>query len=167
MNLLGRALLDYQDPPVKVLFWTFRVMVGLGLLMFLLGAWSVLARIRGKLYEWRGLMRFAIAMGPAGFVAVIAGWMTTEVGRQPFTVYGLLRTAESASPLAAPAVATSLIAFVVVYFAVFGMGAWYLLKLMSHAPHAHEPGVPNAAAHAAGITPAPALFGGGKGGKQS
>jgi cytochrome d ubiquinol oxidase subunit I len=147
-------------PPVEVVFWTFRVMVGLGFLMLALGMSSLLARGMNKLYDWRWLLRFAIAMGPAGFVAVIAGWMTTEVGRQPFTVYGLLRTAESASPLAAPAVATSLIAFVIVYFAVFGMGTWYLLKLMSHAPQAHEPDLPNAPAHAAGITPGPALAGG-------
>ena len=96
-------------------------------------------------------------MGPAGFIAVIAGWMTTEVGRQPYTIYNVLRTAESASPLAAPAVATSLIAFVIVYFAVFGMGTWYLLKLMSRPPEPHEPDLPNAPAHAAGITPGPAL----------
>jgi cytochrome d ubiquinol oxidase subunit I len=96
-------------------------------------------------------------MGPAGFIAVIAGWMTTEVGRQPFTIYGVLRTADSVSPLAAPAVAMSLIAFIVVYFAVFGMGTWYLLRLMSHAPHPHESDVPNAPAHAAGITPGPAM----------
>jgi cytochrome d ubiquinol oxidase subunit I len=147
-------------PPVEVVFWTFRVMVGLGFLMLALGMSSLLARGMCKLYDWRWLLRFAVAMGPAGFVAVIAGWMTTEVGRQPFTVYGLLRTAESASPLAAPAVATSLIAFVIVYFAVFGMGTWYLLKLMSHAPQAHEPDLPNSPAHAAGITPGPALAGG-------
>ena len=61
-------------------------------------------------------------MGPSGFIAVLAGWITTEVGRQPFTIYGLMRTAESASPLAAPAVGASLVAFVIVYFAVFGMG---------------------------------------------
>ena len=101
-------------------------------------------------------------MGPSGFIAVIAGWMTTEVGRQPFTIYGLLRTADSVSPLAAPAVATSLIAFVIVYFAVFGMGTWYLLRLMSHAPQPHEPDLPNAPAHAAGITPGPALAAGGQ-----
>ena len=77
-------------------------------------------------------------MGPSGFVAVIAGWVTTEVGRQPFTVYGLLRTADSVSPLAAPAVATSLLAFVIVYFAVFGVGTWYILKLMAQAPHPAE-----------------------------
>jgi cytochrome bd ubiquinol oxidase subunit I len=144
-------------PPVKVVFWTFRVMVGLGLLMFALGAWSLGARLRGKLYDWRWLKRFAVLMGPAGFIAVIAGWMTTEVGRQPFTVYGLLRTADSASPLAAPAVGASLLAFVVVYFAVFGMGSWYLFKLMSHPPHPHESDPPNTPAHAAGITPGPAL----------
>jgi cytochrome d ubiquinol oxidase subunit I len=144
-------------PPAKVVFWSFRVMVGLGVLMLALGALSLLARLAGKLYEWRWLKRFAVLMGPAGFIAVIAGWITTEVGRQPFTVYGLLRTAESASPLAAPAVGASLVAFVVVYFAVFGLGSWYLLKLMSRAPQPHEPEPANAPAHAAGITPASAL----------
>jgi cytochrome d ubiquinol oxidase subunit I len=144
-------------PPVEVVFWTFRVMVGLGFLMLLLGVSSLVARWAGKLYDWGWLKRFAILMGPAGFIAVIAGWMTTEVGRQPFTVYGLLRTTDSASPLAAPAVGASLVAFVIVYFAVFGMGSWYLLRLMSRAPQPHEPEHPNTPAHAAGITPAPAL----------
>jgi cytochrome d ubiquinol oxidase subunit I len=148
-------------PPVGVVFWSFRVMVGLGLLMFALGLCSLVARWAGTLYAWRWLHRFALLMGPSGFVAVIAGWITTEVGRQPFTVYGLLRTAESASPLAAPAVGASLMAFVVVYFAVFGMGSWYLLKLMSRAPQPLEPGPANAPSHAAGITPAPAIIAGG------
>ena len=147
-------------PQAKVIFWSFRVMVGLGLLMLALGACSLLARLRGRLYDWRWLKRFAVLMGPAGFIAVIAGWITTEVGRQPFTVYGLLRTAESASPLAAPAVGASLVAFVIVYFAVFGLGSGYLLKLMSRAPQPHEPEPANAPAHAAGITPAQALAGG-------
>ena len=71
-------------------------------------------------------------MGPSGFVAVIAGWVTTEVGRQPL-IYGLLRTADSVSPIAAPAVAASLVAFVIVYFAVFGVGTWYILRLMAQA----------------------------------
>ena len=144
-------------PPVKVVFWSFRTMVGLGLLMILLGVSSLVARAAGALYDWRWLHRFALCMGPAGFIAVIAGWVTTEVGRQPFTVYGLLRTADSVSPLAAPAVATSLIAFIVVYFAVFGMGTWYLLHLMHRPPQHQEPDPPNAPAHAAGITPGPAI----------
>jgi len=99
-------------------------------------------------------------MGPSGIIAVLAGWVTTEVGRQPFTVYGALRTAESVSPLQAPAVASSLVAFVLVYFAVFGVGAWYILRLMHHAPHPGEPGVeagPDRPIRTAGITPAPAV----------
>src|SRR5205814_182710 len=84
------------------------------------------------------LHMFAVAMAPAGFIAVLARWITTETGRQPFTVYGLLRTVESASPLAAPAVASSLIAFIIVYFAVFTAGVIYLLRLMAAPPHPGE-----------------------------
>jgi cytochrome d ubiquinol oxidase subunit I len=148
-----------QWPPVAVVFWSFRIMVGLGLLMVTLGAVALLARVRGRLYEWRALHGFAVIMGPAGFVAVIAGWVTTEVGRQPYTIYGLLRTADSVSPLAAPAVASSLVAFVVVYFAVFSVGAWYILRLMAHAPVPAEPGLEegDAPIRTAGITPAPAV----------
>ncbi len=146
-------------PPVAIVFWSFRIMVGLGLLMFTLGGVALIAHLRGKLYEWRYLHRFAVAMGPAGFVAVIAGWVTTEVGRQPYTVYGLLRTADSVSPLDAPAVATSLIAFVIVYFAVFSVGAWYILRLMAHTPMLAEPGLEQGTApiRTAGITPAAGL----------
>jgi cytochrome d ubiquinol oxidase subunit I len=82
------------------------------------------------------------------------------VGRQPFTIYGLLRTADSASPLDAPAVAVSLLAFVVVYFAVFGMGAWYLLGLMKKPPEAHEPPLGHAPIRSAGITPAAQVLSG-------
>jgi cytochrome d ubiquinol oxidase subunit I len=144
-------------PPVGSWFWSFRVMVGLGTLMLLLGVASLVARATRRLYDWRWLQRFALYMGPSGFIAVIAGWITAEVGRQPYTIYGLLRTADSVSPLAAPAVGASLVAFVIVYFAVFGMGTWYLLRLMSRAPQPHEADPPNAPAHAAGITPAPAM----------
>ncbi|NLG77779.1 MAG: cytochrome ubiquinol oxidase subunit I [Xanthomonadaceae bacterium] len=146
-------------PPVALVFWSFRVMVALGILMLGLGLLSLIALLRGKLYDSPGLLRYALAMGPAGFVAVIAGWITTEVGRQPYTVYGLLTTAESVSPLDAPAVGASLISFIVVYFVVFGTGTGYILKLMSHAPYPGEPG-PEAEPlplRAAGITPAPAV----------
>ena len=145
-------------PVVPIVFWSFRVMVGLGMLMLALGVASLVARFRGRLYDWRPLHRLAVAMGPAGFVAVIAGWVTTEVGRQPFTVYGLLRTAHSASPLAAPTVGASLLAFIAVYFAVFGAGVVYLLKLMAHAPspgEAERKDEPPTPIRAAGLTPAP------------
>ncbi|HEV2747224.1 MAG TPA: cytochrome ubiquinol oxidase subunit I [Allosphingosinicella sp.] len=144
-------------PPAEIVFWSFRVMVGLGLLMLALGLWSLVARLRRRLYDWRPLHRFALLMGPAGFVAVIAGWITTEVGRQPWVIYGLLRTADARSPIAAPAVASSLLAFAIVYFVVFGIGTWYILKLMGRAPHAGEPGAAEAPIRTAGITPSPAL----------
>jgi cytochrome d ubiquinol oxidase subunit I len=150
---------DADQPPAAIIFWSFRVMVGMGFLMLGLGLWSLLARARGRLYEWRPLHRAALVMGPSGFVAVIAGWITTEVGRQPFTVYGLLRTADSVSPLAAPAVATSLAAFVIVYFAVFGVGTWYILRLMKQSPQPDEAGPARherAPLRSAGITPGPA-----------
>lgn len=145
-------------PPVAIVFWSFRIMVGLGLLMILLGGVAAIARWRGWLYDSTWLFRFALAMGPSGFIAVLAGWITTEVGRQPFTVYGLLRTAESASPLAAPALVGSLAAFVVVYVAVFGAGLFYLLRMMSHAPGPHEKGLDALPVRSAGITPAPATL---------
>jgi cytochrome d ubiquinol oxidase subunit I len=109
------------------------------------------------LFDWRPLHWFALAMGPAGFIAVLAGWVTAEVGRQPFTVYGLLRTADSAAPLAAPAVAASLSAFVIVYLSVFSAGAFYILRLLARAPHAGEPELAAAPIRSAGITPGPAV----------
>ncbi|MDF0543624.1 cytochrome ubiquinol oxidase subunit I [Sphingobium sp. H39-3-25] len=151
---------DGDKPPVGTVFWAFRVMVGIGFAMLGLGLWSLIARARGKLHEWPWLHRAALVMGPAGFIAVLAGWVVTEVGRQPFTIYGLLRTANSASPLDAPAVAASLLAFVLVYFSVFGMGIWYLLHLMKKPPEAHESALDGAPIRTAGITPAPAIEGG-------
>jgi cytochrome bd ubiquinol oxidase subunit I len=148
-------------PPVPIIFWSFRVMVGLGLLMIALGLTALIQRLRGRLWSTRWLHRFAVAMGPAGTIAVLAGWTTTEVGRQPFTVYGLLRTADSASPLAAPAVAASLAAFAIVYFIVFGTGLWYLFKLMARTPQAGEqPAIAGLKGpiRTAGITPAPAVI---------
>jgi len=154
---------DEDEPPVGIVFWSFRIMVGLGFAMLGVGLWSLLARTRKRLYEWKWLHRVAIAMAPSGFVAVIAGWVTTEVGRQPWTVYGLLRTAQSAAPLDAPAVAASLIAFIVTYFFVFGAGTLYILKLMAKPPQPHESADPvEAPTRSAGITPAPAIEGGRK-----
>jgi len=147
-----------DQPPVGIVFWAFRIMVGIGFAMAGLGLWSLFARLRKKLYDWPWLHRSALVLGPAGFVAVLAGWVVTETGRQPFTIYGLLRTADSASPLDAPAVAASLAAFAVTYFSVFGAGIWYLLKLMSRPPEAHEAALDGTPVRTAGITPAPALI---------
>jgi cytochrome d ubiquinol oxidase subunit I len=135
-------------------------MVGLGLLMFALGLVSLWARARGRLYSSRFLHRFALVMGPAGFVAVIAGWVTTEVGRQPYVIYNVMRTAEAVSPIATPAVTGSLIAFVLVYFIVFGAGTLYILKLMAKPPHPGEDEPPDVPIRTAGITPSASLMGG-------
>ena len=84
--------------------------------------------------------------------------MTTEVGRQPYTVYGLLRTAQSVSPIALPGVAASLVAFIIVYFLVFGAGVLYILQLMAKPPRLDEPDLEKGAPlRAAGISSASAL----------
>src|SRR3569623_353507 len=145
-------------PNVPLVFWSFRTMVGIGFLMLGLGLFSLWTRWRSTLYESRWLHRYALAMGPAGFIAVLAGWITTEAGRQPYLVWGLLRTADSASPLATPAVASSLIAFIIVYFAVFTVGIFYILRLMAEPPHHGEEGPSrDTPVRAAGITPGPAV----------
>ncbi|MDZ4306485.1 cytochrome ubiquinol oxidase subunit I [Allopontixanthobacter sp.] len=149
---------DDEEPPVGIVFWSFRIMVAIGFAMLGLGVWSLFARARRKLYDWSLLHRAALIMAPSGFVAVLAGWITTEVGRQPYVIYNLLRTADAASPLDAPAVGASLLAFVIVYFAVFGVGTWYILRLMSHHPHTGETGVKRGETgpiRTAGITPGP------------
>ncbi|MBU2983649.1 cytochrome ubiquinol oxidase subunit I [Lentibacter algarum] len=146
---------DQDEPPVAIVFWSFRIMVGLGFAMLGLGAWSLFARWRGHLYTAPWLHRTAILMGPTGFIAVLAGWITTEVGRQPFTVYGLLRTSDSLAPVAAPAVAASLIAFIVVYFFVFGAGTFYILRMMNKRPATPNVGLNDGPIRTAGITPAP------------
>src|SRR5215217_4475094 len=144
-------------PPALIPFFTFRIMVGIGLLMLATGMWSLWARWRKTLYTNTWLHRAALVMGPSGFVAVLAGWYTTEVGRQPYTVYGLMRTAESLSPVGAPAVGASLVAFIIVYFVVFGAGVFYLLRLMRRVPVLNDDHELDKGPHrAAGIAPGPA-----------
>jgi cytochrome bd ubiquinol oxidase subunit I len=123
-------------PNSTIVFWTFRVMAGLGVLMLLLGAWSVLLRRRGRLFESRAFLRFATLMGPSGLIALLAGWVTTEVGRQPWVVYGVMRTADAVSNHSALALSTTLILFVVMYCAIFGTGIGYMLKLVAKGPEA-------------------------------
>ncbi|WP_118181664.1 cytochrome ubiquinol oxidase subunit I [Paraburkholderia phosphatilytica] len=124
-----------QDRPNSTLvFWSFRVMVGLGLLMIAMSVAAWVLRRRGRLYDAKWFLKLCVAMGPTGFVTLLAGWVTTEAGRQPWVVYGVMRTAQAASPLSAQQVGISLMAFVVVYFLVFGTGIYYLLKLLRAGP---------------------------------
>ena len=147
-------------PPLGIVFFAFRSMVGVGMLMLCIGLWSLWLRYRGRLYDTPLMHRCAVIMGPSGFVAILSGWIVTEVGRQPFTVYNLLRTADSHSPIDATAIAFSLAAFVIVYFSLFGAGVYYILRQMK-APPGESHGGADLSVHepirAAGLVPGPTL----------
>ena len=122
-------------PNVPIVFWSFRVMVSLGMLMVLLSLTALWLRKKGSLYESSWFHKFAIIMGPTGYVALLAGWVTTEVGRQPWVVYGVMRTRDGLShSVTADQVGLSLIIFVLVYTVVFGSGIYYMLKLIKTGP---------------------------------
>jgi cytochrome d ubiquinol oxidase subunit I len=133
-----KAFAKEDRPPVWITFWAFRVMVGMGLVMLALGAWGaalwLFKRVDGAKWYHRALVLAA----PSGFVAVLAGWISAEVGRQPYVVYGVLRTADAVSPVPAGSVATSLLFFMIVYAIVFSAGALYILRLMAKGPDTEE-----------------------------
>ncbi|MFJ7281156.1 cytochrome ubiquinol oxidase subunit I [Pseudomonas sp. NPDC099000] len=130
-----------QDiPPVPAVFFAFRFMVGLGLLMLGQGLASLVLRWRQRLYAARWMLRGCVLMAPAGFLAMLSGWVVTEVGRQPFTVYGLLRTADSLSSVSRQQVVGATWTILVFYVAIFGVGLWVLLRLLREPPHEDEPG---------------------------
>lgn len=134
-----------ERPPVAPVFWAFRVMVGLGILMLLLTLASLWAWWRGWLFESKRRMSGWLLQGwrllsPSGFIALLAGWYVVEIGRQPYVVYGLLRTSEAVSPnITAAAVLGSLITYAVAYAIIFGAGIWYLLKMIRRGPLPQEP----------------------------
>ncbi|MEW9298555.1 cytochrome ubiquinol oxidase subunit I [Acetobacter oryzifermentans] len=128
-----------QRPPSQVIFFSFRIMVALGVLMMLVGFWSLWLRRTRTLFTNAVFHRVAVCMAPAGFLALLCGWVTTEVGRQPWTVYGLLRTSQSVSPIMLPSMAVTMTAFVVVYVIVFGSGIGILVRQLGHEPQEGEP----------------------------
>jgi cytochrome d ubiquinol oxidase subunit I len=123
-----------QRPPVLPVFFSFRIMVGIGFAMLGLAAWSLYLRLKRTLFTNRMFLTAAMIMTPSGFGAVLFGWFTAEIGRQPYVVYGHLRTADAVSPISAGAVTASLATFVVVYAFVFGFGSYYLAKLLRRGP---------------------------------
>ena len=125
-------------PPVLPVFFAFRIMVGIGVLMLLVAVWGGWLRWRGRLFDTPGFLRTCVLMMPAGFVAVIAGWTVTEVGRQPWVIYGLLRTRDAVSPsLTGLDVVLSLSAYALVYAIVFGAGLYYMVQLARRGPPEH------------------------------
>jgi cytochrome d ubiquinol oxidase subunit I len=144
-------------PAVFVTFWAFRVMVGMGMLMFLLGLVSLWLRFRRRLFDTPLFHRAAMVMGPAGFICILAGWTTTETGRQPWTVYGVLRTADSVAPVTVHMLLFSCILIVAIYTVVFGAGIRYLLAMMANPPSLSEaPPANDPPQRTQGITPGPA-----------
>jgi cytochrome d ubiquinol oxidase subunit I len=136
-----------QRPPVASVFWNFRIMVGIGMLLIATGAVGGFLWFRARLFEARWFLAPLQYAWPLGFVAIIAGWMVTEQGRQPWLVHGLLRTADAISPVPAASVALTLVLFVIVYAVVFSMGILYINKLIQKGPApattAAETGVPS------------------------
>jgi cytochrome bd ubiquinol oxidase subunit I len=123
-----------ERPPVVPPFFAFRIMVGIGLLMIAAALTGAYLWWRGRLLDTHWYLRIVRQSWWTGFVAVIAGWTVTETGRQPWIAYGVLRTADAASPHAAGTVATTLVLFVLVYGIVFAMGLYYINRLIERGP---------------------------------
>jgi cytochrome d ubiquinol oxidase subunit I len=132
-----RGLKDWpkdERPPAAWVFWSFRIMVGLGLLMIFTGISAAVLYFKKRLFDTKWFQYWCIAMTPAGFAAVLAGWFVAEIGRQPYIVYGVMRSAEAVSPVSGLSVAISLAAFVLTYSVVFGAGSYYIAKLIRIGP---------------------------------
>ncbi|MFZ6044614.1 cytochrome ubiquinol oxidase subunit I [Pseudomonas sp. CR3202] len=150
-SLILTHSLDRQIPALKsfpkedrpnstVVFWSFRIMAGLGMLMILTGLLALLLRRKDALYRHKGFLRLVLLMGPSGLIALLAGWFTTEVGRQPWVVYGLLRTVHAASEHGVAQLSLTLAIFVAVYFSLFGAGIGYMMRLVRKGPQGdHAP----------------------------
>lgn len=129
-----KAWPENERPPVAPLFYCFRLMVGIGVLMLFTGICAFILNWRKKLFETSWFQGLCMLMTPSGFVAILAGWMVTEMGRQPYVVYGMLRTKDVVSPVLGIEVLISLLAFLLVYTIVFGAGTYYILKLIQVGP---------------------------------
>ena len=129
-----KAFAPGDRPPAAIVFWAFRIMVGLGLAMIGLGLWGAVLWLTGGPERSPLFLRAAVLMGPSGFLAVIAGWTVAEVGRQPWVIWGVMRTAAGVSPVSRHEVGASLLAFLCIYALVFTTGALYILRLVARGP---------------------------------
>lgn len=127
-----------ERPPVASVFWSFRIMVGIGTLMILTGLVGLVLFLKKRLFDTRWFHYWCMALAPAGFIAVLAGWFVTEIGRQPYIVFNVMRTAEAISPLSGEPIAISLAAFVLTYGFIFGAGTYYIVKLIRKGPDTEE-----------------------------
>jgi cytochrome bd ubiquinol oxidase subunit I len=130
-------------PPVHLPFFGFRLMVGIGVIFIVLAVWGCWLWWRGRLETSPRFLKAAALSWPLGFIAILAGWIVTEVGRQPWVAHGILRTVDAASPVSAGAVATSLALFVVIYSIVFSAGIYYMNRLIVRGPQPPSRGRPS------------------------
>lgn len=129
-----KAVPRADQPPVPYVFFAFRIMVGIGILLILIALAGLVLRLRGQLYDQRWFTGLCAFSSPLPFLAVLAGWTVTEVGRQPYLVYGYLRTADAVSPLAPSAVGISLLLFAAVYAVLLIAFFWYATHLVLRGP---------------------------------
>ncbi|MDP4708651.1 MAG: cytochrome ubiquinol oxidase subunit I [Rickettsiaceae bacterium] len=127
-----------DQPPVTIIFWSFRVMVAIGLAMILTGVFAVILYFRKRLFDTRWFQYWCMLMTPSGFIAILAGWFVTEVGRQPYVTYGVIRTSDGVSPVISEQIALTLLAFIITYIFIFGAGSYYILKLIGQGPKPHK-----------------------------
>jgi cytochrome d ubiquinol oxidase subunit I len=121
-------------PPVFPVFLSFRLMVGMGVLMLAIGFVGAWLWFRGRLFDTRWYLQYVQYAWPLGFIAILAGWYTTEVGRQPWIAAGILRTLDAASPIGFYTLLFGLVLFVIVYGIVFSMGIYYINRLIEYGP---------------------------------
>ena len=148
-----------ERPSVGWVFYCFRIMVGIGLMMLIAGWAGIVQLWRGRLEQTKWLLKLLPWMTPSGFVALLAGWFTTEIGRQPYVVYGLMRTADAVSELPGAGVATSLLMFVFVYVGVFGAGLYYIVRLVKKGPQDIEQDDNSMATPSRPMSASPYVFG--------
>ncbi len=140
----GLKAVPREDRPyVPLVFFAFRVMVGIGMLLLLTALTGAVLRWRHRLYDTRWFQTVAMATAPLGFIAVLAGWTTTEAGRQPWVIYGQLRTVDAAAPVTAHAVATTLLIFFVLYAALMIVFLWFAGRIVIRGPASPSPADPS------------------------
>jgi cytochrome d ubiquinol oxidase subunit I len=146
-------------------FFSFRIMVAIGMLMIAIGFVGAWLWWRGRLFDTRWFLKPVGYTWSFGFIAILAGWMVTEIGRQPWLVHGVLRTAQATSPVLTSTVAISLALFVLVYCVVFGVGVLYIRRLLQKGPtptaHGPDQALPSRPLSAAQLAAREALAGGG------
>jgi len=121
-------------PPVAIIFWSFRIMVAIGFAMIFTGIIAVILFIRKKLFKTKWFQYWCMAMTPSGFIALLAGWFVTEIGRQPYVAYGIIRTSDGVSPVISEQIAITLLLFIITYIFIFGAGSFYIIKLILKGP---------------------------------